>query len=62
MKDARRYADIPEAVCEFTNRLSAKQKWQIDLVEEYLRDNLVWQDGQFVFPDNGMYAHIWWCK
>ncbi|MDO9523741.1 MAG: class I SAM-dependent methyltransferase [Methanocorpusculum sp.] len=62
MKDTRRYADISEAVCEFTNRLSAKQKWQIDLVEEYLIDNLVWQDGKFVFPDNGMYAHIWWCK
>ena len=62
MKDAHVYETFEEALAEYTDRLSAADDRQIQIVENYLRENLKEIPKGLMLKSEGLYAHIWWEK
>ncbi|WP_318786101.1 class I SAM-dependent methyltransferase [Methanimicrococcus hacksteinii] len=63
LKDSHIYETFEEALEEYLGRLGAKEDWQIQIAEEYLKQVFMEVPGKgFVLPEDGLYAHIWWKK
>lgn len=61
--DSHYYETFEEALNEYVDRLAASEAWQIQIVEDYLREEMTEiPEKGFVLPENGLYAHIWWRK
>ena len=61
MKDARGYPDLKAAVEEYADRMDAHEERQKAIIGEYLDTVLVkGENGNLVFPEEGLYAHISW--
>ena len=61
MKDERGYPDLETAVSEYADRMEARDERQKGIIREYLDSVLVHREnGDLVFPDEGLYAHISW--
>jgi Methylase involved in ubiquinone/menaquinone biosynthesis len=62
MKDVHYYETFEEALAEYTDRLSAVEEKQIQIVENYLKENMMKTAKGWRLSDEGIYAHIWWEK
>jgi len=62
MKDVHYYETFEEALAEYTDRLSAVEEKQIQIVENYLKENMTKTAKGWRLSDEGIYAHIWWEK
>ncbi len=63
LKDAHFYETFEEVSAEYVDRLAAKEDWQIQAVEDYLKKVFIEvPEKGFTLPEDGVYAHIWWRK
>jgi SAM-dependent methyltransferase len=63
LRDLHYYETFEEVLEEYVDRLAAKEEWQIEMIEDYLKSIFVEVPKKgFVFPEDGLYAHIWWKK
>jgi len=63
LRDSHYYETFEEALEEYVDRLAAKENWQIEIVQDYLKKAfLEVQEKGFTLPEDGLYAHIWWKK
>ncbi|WNY28754.1 hypothetical protein MmiEs2_09570 [Methanimicrococcus stummii] len=63
LRDSHSYETFEEVSEEYLGRLGAKEDWQIQMVEDYLKQVFLEIPGKgFILPEDGLYAHIWWEK
>ncbi|WNY22763.1 hypothetical protein MmiHf6_00480 [Methanimicrococcus hongohii] len=61
--DSHFYETFEEVLEEYADRLAAKEDWQIEIVEDYLKRTFKETPGKgFGLPEDGLYVHIWWKK